>query len=402
MSETASRTQQPPAPECYSLASAVIDMLNILDYEANFCDKDTPPVHPIYFCGPAGNAALQFAYFTRLVAWLLSLLKKRAAWDEYDDPHTVCTNILVALKDAGLPADFPPQRLKTGYGDTVLHGLCGKVIEKTGFRFLEPDFSVLDQGQPRTDFENDMGDELEEEVEDSVSDGDDDAEYFGAAPPGPSRGESFAVGLLEEKQIVRSTVKPEDWRVECERVSHRLRKIGPGLVDREWRSHLMQTQQYHDLFNSQFPTVKAQLTKLSAELDKSLREIVEKEEIIGRLFDNKAESYRQMAAAHEDKTKEYNELNDSILNLQMELKTITDSLEQTRHEMEQRSSTVTDTQPLVKLKDTIKRMKAEMRQMDLRIGIVSHTLLQTHLRSPADQENSGILGINTWENEDED
>ncbi|KAF4757714.1 Intraflagellar transport protein 57, partial [Perkinsus olseni] len=98
----------------------------------------------------------------------------------------------------------------------------------------------------------------------------------------------------------------------------------------------------------------------------------------------------------------YNELNDSILNFQMELKTITDSLEQTRHEMEQRSSTVTDTQPLVKLKDTIKRLKAEMRQMDLRIGIVSHTLLQTHLRSPADQENSGILGINTWENEDEE
>ncbi|KAF4753165.1 Intraflagellar transport protein 57, partial [Perkinsus olseni] len=252
MSETASRTQQPPAPECYSLASAVIDMLNILDYEANFCDKDTPPVHPIYFCGPAGNAALQFAYFTRLVAWLLSLLKKRAAWDEYDDPHTVCTNILVALKDAGLPADFPPQRLKTGYGNTAA--------------MAKPDFSVLDQGQPRTDFENSMGDELEEEVEDAVSDGEDDAEYFGAAAAGPSRGESFSNGLLEEKQIVRSTVKPEDWRVECERVSHRLRKIGPGLVDREWRSHLMQTQH-------QFPTVKAQLTKLSAELDKSLREI---------------------------------------------------------------------------------------------------------------------------------
>ncbi|EER00813.1 ift57/hippi, putative [Perkinsus marinus ATCC 50983] len=180
------------------------------------------------------------------------------------------------------------------------------------------------------------------------------------------------------------------------KVSHRLRKIGGSAsVDREWRSHLMQTQQYHNLFNSQFPTVKTQLGKISTELDKSLREITEKEEAIGHLFDNKTESYRQMAAAHEQKTKEYHELNDVIMNLQIELKSITDSLEQTRNEMEQRSSTVTDTQPLVKLKDTIKRMKAEMRQMDLRIGVVSHTLLQTYLKTPEEQENHGpLVGVN--------
>lgn len=47
-----------------------------------------------------------------------------------------------------------------------------------------------------------------------------------------------------------------------------------------------------------------QLGKISTELDKSLREITEKEEAIGHLFDNKTESYRQMAAAHEQKTKE--------------------------------------------------------------------------------------------------
>lgn len=34
------------APECYSWASTTVDMLTVLDYEVNFCDKDTPPVHP--------------------------------------------------------------------------------------------------------------------------------------------------------------------------------------------------------------------------------------------------------------------------------------------------------------------------------------------------------------------
>ncbi|EER00814.1 hypothetical protein Pmar_PMAR002881 [Perkinsus marinus ATCC 50983] len=109
--------------------------------------------------------------------------------------------------------------MPSGVGQ-VLHALCNKVLMETGFRFVHPDFTVLDQGESQADFET-GGDELEEEFEDVVSDGhDDDAANFGAAQSKPSRGNSFPGGLLpEEKHIVKSTVKPEDWRVECERVS---------------------------------------------------------------------------------------------------------------------------------------------------------------------------------------
>ena len=54
--------------------------------------------------------------------------------------------------------------------------------------------------------------------------------------------------------------------------------------------------------------------------------------------------------------------------------------EQLRGEMADRSQTVQDTAPLVKIKDALKRLKSDICQMDLRIGVVNHTLMQAKLR----------------------
>lgn len=35
----------------------------------------------------------------------------------------------------------------------VLHALCNRVLKETGFRFVHPDFTVLDHGESQADFE---------------------------------------------------------------------------------------------------------------------------------------------------------------------------------------------------------------------------------------------------------
>merc|ERR1712032_1165689 len=90
---------------------------------------------------------------------------------------------------------------------------------------------------------------------------------------------------------------------------------------------------------------------------------------------------------------QYTELNEVVMNLQIELKSLAEELEVVKNDMEERSSTVTDTAPVVKMKDAFKRLRADTRQLEVRIGVVSHTLMQAKLRQrPQDSEKQGFYG----------
>merc|ERR1719155_409323 len=78
------------------------------------------------------------------------------------------------------------------------------------------------------------------------------------------------------------------------------------------------------------------------------------------------------------------------MNLQIELKNLNEELEVVKTDMEERSSTVTDTAPIVKMKDAFKRLRSDTRQLEVRIGVVSHTLMQAKLRQrPQDTSKQG-------------
>merc|ERR1719199_763735 len=68
------------------------------------------------------------------------------------------------------------------------------------------------------------------------------------------------------------------------------------------------------------------------------------------------------------------------MNYQIELKSLTEEMEIVKNDMEERSSTVTDTAPIVKMKDAFKKLRSDTRQLEVRIGVVSHTLMQAKLR----------------------
>ena len=48
--------------------------------------------------------------------------------------------------------------------------------------------------------------------------------------------------------------------------------------------------------------------------------------------------------------------------------------------MEERGSSMTDGSPLVNIRKSLARVKAEIVAMDVRIGVVEHTLLQARLK----------------------
>ena len=72
--------------------------------------------------------------------------------------------------------------------------------------------------------------------------------------------------------------------------------------------------------------------------------------------------------------------------------------------MEERGSSMTDGTPLVNIRKTLARMKQEVVTMDVRIGVVQHTLVQAKLKdkslmqtSPFPQTTAGRKASNKSE-----
>lgn len=99
----------------------LLDKLKLLDYERHFCKaQNMKPLSRHYFAAPS-HPADQFYAFTSLTAWLLSLLGRHFEKpQEYTDPNATVANIITELRAIGLASDFPPTKLKQGYGEYVV------------------------------------------------------------------------------------------------------------------------------------------------------------------------------------------------------------------------------------------------------------------------------------------
>eukprot|EP00440_Ansanella_granifera_P043490 gb/GFBE01047141.1/.p1 GENE.gb/GFBE01047141.1/~~gb/GFBE01047141.1/.p1 ORF type:complete len:406 (+),score=148.64 gb/GFBE01047141.1/:1-1218(+) len=375
--------------EALQLNDEIVDMLMLLDYESRFCTKELKPLARTFFAYQAQNPAHQFKYFTQLVVWALSLIKLQADWDEYDDPNTVITNMLVILKDAGVQVQAVPGKLKAGYGDSVcqvLNALLKEVLRRVGFEYGAPTYP--DEGlADEADVDSDA--EIQSVGEDEMpGDGEEDDLMYQE-----NEVKKAADDDEDDHQVLQAKVDPKEWLLEVERVSSKLKITMPN-DSKEWRTHLQQTKGYKQVIENQFPTSKAQLEKLGSQLSQALERIKGKEAFINSQFDQRALDYRQQQEELTQVQTQYTELNEVVMNLQIELKNVGEELEVVKNDMEEKSSTVTDTAPIVKMKDAFKRLRTDTRQLEVRIGVVSHTLMQAKLRQrpQEDQKHRGVYG----------
>jgi estrogen-related receptor beta like 1 len=58
--------------------------------------------------------------------------------------------------------------------------------------------------------------------------------------------------------------------------------------------------------------------------------------------------------------------------------------------MNKQGNTMTDTSPLVKIKKSIHSLRQEIQGLEIRVGVVSNTLLQSKLKEKSGSENSKV------------
>ncbi|GMH44778.1 hypothetical protein BSKO_12730 [Bryopsis sp. KO-2023] len=365
----------------------LLDKLKLLRYEVEFCRKRKPyrePLHRNFFVlPPSQDTSGQFTYFASLVTWLMQLLGQEIPMPkEFDDPNVVCTNMLTQLRAVGFSApSFPVTKIHRGYGAEVcgiLDSLASYVLETKGFTFSAPVFPP-DEYEDEADVDDDA--ELPTvDLADEVREVDEEEEE-----------EAYMAGVREEMQLTQKTQEIEDrqmltsqvdaelWRLEVERVSSKLR-ITVGADSRDWRHHLEQAHNHYKSVSNIWPEGQQQLKKVENDVNASLEKLETREKFLNDCYSTQASEHKTKRMQLQQIQEEYNSKSESVSKQNNELHRIQEQLEEIKQIMDERGSSISDTSPVVRIRGAIKKLSEEIREMEVLMGIVSHSLLQLSLK----------------------
>merc|ERR1712037_542825 len=119
---------------------------------------------------------------------------------------------------------------------------------------------------------------------------------------------------------------------------------------------------------------------------------------MGQTFDKMRTEYREITHKLQSVNQQYSTGNDKLQELTNALALITDKLEDVQSRQEEKGSSMTNTGPLVRMKKAIQQLREDRNQMELRIGVVSHTLMMSEMRqknrddNDSNDDSDGILG----------
>uniref|UniRef100_A0A3P9AA86 Intraflagellar transport protein 57 homolog n=1 Tax=Esox lucius TaxID=8010 RepID=A0A3P9AA86_ESOLU len=379
------------AYQMFVVMEDLLDKLKLLDYEEEVLSKhNMKPLSRHYFASSAympSNPGEQFFMFTIIASWLINKAGRPFEQpQEYDDPNATVANILSHLRAFGGLVDFPPSKLKAGSGEHVcyvLDRLAEEALKKTGFTWRRPNYPTEEMED-----ESVMEDDAEltlSKVEDNMTgepDDDDEEENIMDLEALKSRtNQSVSCTVLSSKpdNILESNTDATEWNLEVERVLPQL-KVTIRTDNKDWRIHVDQMHQHKDGIKSSLKEAKGYLDKLQEEIGKTLEKVGSREKYINNQLEHLIQEYRSTQAKLSEAKELYQQGSGGVTERTRVLAEITEELEKVKQEMEEKGSSMSDGAPVVRIKQSLTKLKQEIVQMDIRIGVVEHTLLQAKLK----------------------
>uniref|UniRef100_A0A7N8XJ59 Intraflagellar transport protein 57 homolog n=1 Tax=Mastacembelus armatus TaxID=205130 RepID=A0A7N8XJ59_9TELE len=352
------------AHQVFVVMECLLEKLKVLNYEEEVLAKhNMKNLSRHYFVSSpylASNPGEQFYMFTVIAAWLINLAGRPFTEpQEYDEPNATVSNILAELRAFGVKVDFPPSKLKSGSGEyvcLVLDRLAEEALKRRSFSFRRPNYPT------------------ETTEEESVTE--DDAELTLSKVE-----EEMIVSERSSKpdEILESTVDATEWNLEVERVLPQL-KVTIRTDNKDWRVHVDQMHQHRDGIKSSLKEAKSYLDKLQEDIGKTQEKVGSREKYINNQLEHLIQDYRSAQAKLSEAKERYQQASGGVTERTRVLAEISEELEKVKQEMEEKGSSMSDGAPVVKIKQSLTKLKQEIVQMDVRIGVVEHTLLQAKLK----------------------
>ncbi|KAI9014928.1 intra-flagellar transport protein 57 [Gaertneriomyces semiglobifer] len=362
----------------------ILDKLKILNYQAEFCrPKNFKPLPRFYFNVQSSNPNEQLYHFTSLFSWLVRKLGDRYEEPgQFDDPNATAASLAAKLRDLDIPFDQGLNKLKQGHGDAiiyVLQTLVDRVLAKSGFVFKPPVHKVEDFAE---EAEVDADAEVTAEaVEDDLVVDEEEEEEFSETVPTTRKLERPKTAIERPMTAAaKPKVDPAEWKVEVERVTPLLRVQIPN-DNKDWRIHLEAMRHHKKAIDASLVETQGQLGRLHVEIEKTLDKIVSREKYINSQFENQAEEHRILQDQLSELKQKYGVANTSVTELTSEMSRVSEELDRVKANMDEIGSGMTDSKPLVQIKQAVTKLKGDIKQMDLRIGVIQQTLLHAKLKS---------------------
>ena len=144
------------------------------------------------------------------------------------------------------------------------------------------------------------------------------------------------------------------------------------------------------------------LENMGVDVKKAKERIEKREQTLGQQFAEHVEDYRIKLRDLNSTQDSYNASSQAVGQLSVELNQVSEMLEQVKTEIQERESKISDTTPLMKIKEAVSKVRAEIKDMSLRIGILQHTVLHYTLRQSAAKREKRAAGAALEEEEVEE
>ncbi|PIO23983.1 hypothetical protein AB205_0135230, partial [Aquarana catesbeiana] len=257
----------------------------------------------LYFALPT-NSGEQYFMFCTLAAWLINKAGHHFEQpQEYDDPNATVSKILTELRSFGGTADFPPSKLKAGYGEQVcyvLDFLTEEVLKHTNFTWKRPVYpsEELDEEVIVEDDAELTLNKFEDEIVEEESDNDEEhlVDLNILKAQSNKKASTQNVGETSKpEEILESKTDAAEWYLEVERVLPQL-KVTVRTDNKDWRIHVDQMHQHKDGIETSLKETKGYLDKLHNEVSKTLEKVASREKYINSQLDPLVQEYRAAQA----------------------------------------------------------------------------------------------------------
>ena len=361
----------------------LLEKLKLLNYDTDFLSEfKIKAINRNYFVTQT-NPGEQFYTFTSLAAWLIRKTGRKFEHpQESDDPNSTIALMLDHLRDLNVPVEFPPNKLKQGSGEHaiyVLDNLADEALKTQKFQWKKVEIPP-DEPNDEPDIEDDDAELILEKVEEEMMAecDDEDEDILHVDDITKLYGQDF-IETNKLDDILESKTNREDWQLELERVLPQL-KVTIKTDSRDWRSHIDQMKQLRTNIAANLTGTRSQLDKLHVDITNTLDKVKTRELYLNRQLEPILREYQRLQEEQSKVKEQYRDVSGGVTERTRVFNKLSEELEHIKREMDERGSSMTDGTPLVNIKKTITKMKSEISEMNVRIGVLEYSLMCARIR----------------------
>lgn len=186
-----------------------------------------------------------------------------------------------------------------------------------------------------------------------------------------------------DRELTTSTMSAEKWALHLERMLPKLAfKLQAG--GKEWVTRLDQAQLHRAALAGNVADPSALLSKLGKEARQGAERLQAREQRLNaELAQGVGAQVREARLRLQRLKEDERRLTVSVSELSQRLATQASAVEELKAQATDRNSTMTDTAPLRRLQQALQQVRADVDGMEVRIGVLTQTLLQANVRAIA-------------------